>query len=343
MKTSIRDVAKRAGVSISTVSRVINHSGGVKENKVDAVKEALAYYNYEPSQFGRGLVTGSSRMIGVYSPSSDGSMFEDGYLLECLRGIDNTIHKSAYSLLLIRERESYGKDLTAKPLFWEYMNQQKIDGLIVLNLSADGRTESFISAAVSQGFPVGYIGKRFLEKGINVYAGFEEYMLDAVGQLYKNGHKKIGLCCAEGKTKAESEIKSKSEAAFPGVNLFFWEVKQLDTIESLQKKVTAFLQKEQLTGIVCSTMDLVMRLQSILGNLGKKIPEDLSVIGVEHLPGKGAQVIPKMNCYYVPAAKMGEEVAKGVLRRLEEPNYDGKSIVFHPEYIARDSVKCFEE
>ena len=57
MNASIHDVAKRAGVSISTVSRVINNSAGVKDSKVAAVREALEYYDYQPSQFGRGLVT----------------------------------------------------------------------------------------------------------------------------------------------------------------------------------------------------------------------------------------------------------------------------------------------
>ena len=54
MNASIHDVAKRAGVSIATVSRVVNNSAGVKESKVAAVKEALEYYDYQPSQFGRG-------------------------------------------------------------------------------------------------------------------------------------------------------------------------------------------------------------------------------------------------------------------------------------------------
>ncbi len=109
MNASIHDVAKRAGVSIATVSRVVNNSAGVKESKVAAVKEALEYYDYQPSQFGRGLVTGTSKMIGVYSPLAGGSMFESGYMLECLRGIDNIIRESSYSLLLMNESVSYEK------------------------------------------------------------------------------------------------------------------------------------------------------------------------------------------------------------------------------------------
>ena len=56
-----------------------------------------------------GLVTGTSKMIGVYSPLAGGSMFESGYMLECLRGIDNIIRESSYSLLLMNESVSYEK------------------------------------------------------------------------------------------------------------------------------------------------------------------------------------------------------------------------------------------
>lgn len=103
----------------------MNNSAGVKESKVAAVKEALEYYDYQPSQFGRGLVTGTSKMIGVYSPLAGGSMFESGYMLECLRGIDNIIRESSYSLLLMNESVSYEKSEKAKPKFIEYVNQKK--------------------------------------------------------------------------------------------------------------------------------------------------------------------------------------------------------------------------
>ena len=159
MNASIHDVAKRAGVSIATVSRVVNNSAGVKESKVAAVKEALEYYDYQPSQFGRGLVTGTSKMIGVYSP-----LAESGYMLECLRGIDNIIRESSYSLLLMNESVSYEKSEKAKPKFIEYVNQKKIDGLIVLTIPSDGRLEGALSAIIEDDFPVGYIGKDLVRK-----------------------------------------------------------------------------------------------------------------------------------------------------------------------------------
>ena len=66
MTASIYDVAKRAGVSISTVSRIMNGSANVSEVKKAAVQEAMEFYQYEPNQFARGLVKQRSNLIGIY-------------------------------------------------------------------------------------------------------------------------------------------------------------------------------------------------------------------------------------------------------------------------------------
>ena len=66
-------------------------------------------------------------MIGVYSPLANGSMFENGYLLECLRGIDNVIRESDYSLLLINEAAGYEENRKTKPKFIDYVSQKRID------------------------------------------------------------------------------------------------------------------------------------------------------------------------------------------------------------------------
>ena len=75
MEPSIRDVARRAGVSAATVSRILNGTAAVSEKKAQAVREAVEYYSYEPNQFARGLKKQSSRMIGVYFPAVGGSVF----------------------------------------------------------------------------------------------------------------------------------------------------------------------------------------------------------------------------------------------------------------------------
>ena len=323
MNASIHDVAKRAGVSIATVSRVVNNSAGVKESKVAAVKEALEYYDYQPSQFGRGLVTGTSKMIGVYSPLAGGSMFESGYMLECLRGIDNIIRESSYSLLLMNESVSYEKSEKAKPKFIEYVNQKKIDGLIVLTIPSDGRLEGALSAIIEDDFPVGYIGKRFGEKGMNVYASYEEYMMDGIRRLYEKGHREIAFLPMKSRSATNQKIKSKAEIKYSGLK-----VNITDTT--------------LVTAMIVEDLRLLAKVQSILSTMGKQIGNDISVICVEHVKNEGAKMLPKIDCYYVPALQLGETIATELLDNLTGKKTKEISKRFMPEYIERGSVKEIE-
>lgn len=342
MNASIHDVAKRAGVSISTVSRVINNSAGVKESKVQAVKEALEYYDYQPSQFGRGLVTGSSRLIGVYSPLEDGSMFENGYLLECLRGIDNVIRESPYSLLLMSESINYEKNEKTRPKFIDYVSQKRIDGLIALAVPSDGRVEGALSAVIEDGFPVGYIGKRFHEKGVNVYASYEEYMMDGIERLYRHGHRKIAFFPLKSRSSINQKIKSKAETKYVGLKVIITDINSGIDVNFLADIISYMVGEEHVTAMICEDINHVMKIQNILHTIGKQIGTDISMISVEHVKNQGNQILPKIDCYYVPALEIGETIATELLNQLKGRENCEISKKFMPEYMERGSVKELE-
>ena len=193
MTASIYDVAKRAGVSISTVSRILNNSANVSDKKVQAVKEAMEYYQYEPNQFGRGLVKQRSNMIGVYTPFHSGSVFESSYTLELLKGIERVLTRHNYSMVLISESEEYSNRVKGSPRFMEYVRQRRIDGLLLSGLNGKSMDEEALKQILDEEYPVVYIGKKFHKKGINVYAQYESYMHQMIETLYADGHRKIVL------------------------------------------------------------------------------------------------------------------------------------------------------
>ena len=339
MNASIHDVAKRAGVSISTVSRVINNSAGVKDSKAAAVREALEYYDYQPSQFGRGLVTGSSKMIGVYSPLANGSMFENGYLLECLRGIDNVIRESDYSLLLINEAAGYEENRKAKPKFIDYVSQKRIDGLIVLTIPSDGRLEGSLSAIIEEDFPVGYIGKRFSEKGMNVYASYEEYILDGIRRLYEKGHRRIAFLLLKSRSNTNLKLKSKAETKFTGLKINITDTVYNIDADFLRDILKYMIEEAHVTAMICEDLGLLVKVQSILSSMGKQLGEDISVICVEHVKGQGAKMLPKIDCYYVPSLELGETIATELLNQLSGKKNTDLSKKYMPEYMDRGSVR----
>lgn len=343
MNSSIHDVAKRAGVSISTVSRVLNNSAGVKESKVKAVEEAMKYYDYQPSQFGRGLVTGNSNMIGVYSPIAGGEMFENRYLLECLRGFDQAISNSKYSLLLINETEDYYIEKNKRPKFLEYVNQHRIDGLLVVAIPSDGKIEGALSAIMDQEFPVGYIGKQFHKKGLNAYAQYEDYTISALRQLYMEGHRYILLYAEEFNVNIGNRIKSKVETLYKNLKIELnFSTDEKVTAKSLLKPLEETIKQNKCTAIVGGSVNKAAKIVSALNSLELKVPDDISVICVEHRENEGREVIPRLDCYYVPAMEMGNELAQRLIEKLNGEKEILSTKIYNPQYIKRQSVKCLK-
>ena len=343
MSVSIKDVAKRAGVSTATVSRVMNQSAGVKSSKVQAVREALAYYDYQPSQFGRGLVTGNSRIIGVYSPLPQGNMFAEGYLLECLRGIDAVIRESQYSLLLINEPLAYFEDPSAKPRFWAYAQQKKIDGLILLHVPQEERLKHAVENLLDQGFPAGYIGKRFHNGGVNVYAGYTAYMEDALEKLYKNGHRKILFIDAPFRNE-DAQVAHRIMERYPDCHIDIVTLEVNVGIDRIRKVMETYCVDAHCTAILCDNLQVwVMGMIGALGQLKLNVPGDVSIISTEHVENQGAQMIPAVNCYYVPAMEMGRGIAQKLIDCLEQGQCGEPETLYTPVYQIRETVKCLEK
>ncbi len=337
---SIYDVAKRAGVSISTVSRVINKSAGVKPAKAEAVAEAMKFYEFEPSQAARGLATGATETIGVYTPHGDGGLFEDTYLLECLRGIDEIVSDSEYSLLLMNETSKYHKDQNQRPKFDKYVKQNRVDGLIMLDYPKESRLIEAYDNARSRKFPIIYIGKKRKNTGSNVYAGYTDYHKEALDRFIKNGHKNI-LYIYFGHEEAVEKIKECMGYEHPEVNLT---LARLDSgkasdIKATIEKLAKDIKKLRITAALCDSVNVAEIFSAMLGMKNIRIPEDISMITVEHKRDSAEELIPPLSAYYVPARELGRKAAEILLKELKTHEILDEEEKLFPEYIDRGSVK----
>ncbi|MEM8862403.1 MAG: LacI family DNA-binding transcriptional regulator [Chloroflexota bacterium] len=180
MSVTIKDVAKRAGVGIGTVSRVLNGGNSVRESTREKVEEAIKALEYTPNQQARRLVTGKSLTIGIIAP-----FFTSQSVVERLRGIESVIAASPYDLIIynienINSLNKYIKQLS---------RDEKVDGLIVISrgLSCDqiesldrANTKTIILDAESSALSSVTID--------DVAGGF-----NATKHLINLGHKKIGM------------------------------------------------------------------------------------------------------------------------------------------------------
>ena len=340
MTASIYDVAKRAGVSISTVSRIMNGSANVSEVKKAAVQEAMEFYQYEPNQFARGLVKQRSNLIGIYFSMASASMFESSYNLELLKGIEKVLTYQNYNMVLINEMEEYKSRSKGTPKYLEFVRQKRIDGLILSGLSDRTMKESVFKQIIDEEYPLVYIGKRIHLKGLNVYAQFEQYSLKMVDVLRRYNHRKIVYYIMVGHQHYLQEILKKVEEQMPEMELHPIILQdQCPKREEILRQTERHVREFGCSAILSPSMEVTQMLIGICAQLGMAVPEQVSILSVEHRQGDGELLFPRISTFYVPAGNMGSGAAKLLLGVIQEEETEERSIEYETVYIARDSIR----
>lgn len=342
MEVSIRDVANRAGVSISTVSRILNNSATVSEKKMAAVKEAMEYYHYEPNQFARGLKKQTSNMIGVYFPWGADSIFESAYDLELLRGIEKVLAYQNYSMVLISESREFESRKKRTPKYLEFIRQKRIDGLILSGFTSKSAEDNIdvVWKIMEEGYPVVYIGKRVHKSGLNVYAQFEQYNVQMIEVLRDNGHGKVLLMVSKVHNHYLKGIMTRIHDEMPDMEVFpcitdsFWEVR-----EHILQRVKEYVLHKGCSAICARGMEEAQVLLSVCAELQIKVPEQVSILSVEHELGAGTLLYPQVSSFYVPAKDMGVGAAELLIDYIENRKVNENSIEYETKYIERNSIR----
>lgn len=338
-RISIYNVAKKAGVSISTVSRVLNNSANVKPNKVDAVRKAIKELNYVPNELARGLSKNITKMIGFYMISSSLSLFDSKYGLELLRGVDSFISKTDYSLVILNENINNLNELN-EPKYISYIRQSRIDGLILFGTSKSNKHFSYFEETLNSDFPVAYIGKRIDNRGFNVYAGYENYIYSMLDIFYKNGHRKIVLVISFHNLNRITQIIHK----FRMDNIDYIDINIIETSLSYSNKnliesLKDLISIKKCTGIFSDTVSSLFVILGFLNFNNLSIPEDISVIAIEHKKDDCAGCYPQVSSFFVPGYDMGIMATEMLMSSLHGKAVQEKSRNINISYIDRGSVK----
>ncbi len=180
MSATIRDVAKRAGVGVGTVSRVLNDHSAVRASTRQRVLDAIKELNYVPSQTARRLSSGKTMMIGLVAP-----FFTTPSVVERLRGIESVIGESDYDLTIFNVESEDG----LRDCFQALYGREKADGLITISV---GPTEAEYLRFQNANMPVIMIdGDLPYLNRVSVDDTFGG--LQATQHLLKLGHTRIGF------------------------------------------------------------------------------------------------------------------------------------------------------
>ncbi|MCO5206895.1 MAG: substrate-binding domain-containing protein [Anaerolineae bacterium] len=329
---TIQHIAERAGVSISTVSRVFNDSAGVKESKRQAVMDAAAALDYRPNLFAQGLASGQSMSVGVLTQNF-GSAFYDGILRGIIAGLDN----SNYAPLFADGR--WRLDIEERAL--QTLLDRRVDGLILVGpqQSAD------LLKQLAQKMPIVIISR--------IVEGFEKFCLTvdnydagyrATKYLLDRGHHQIAHITG---VLSESRVLRDAADRFAGyrdalldaglepdpdliVEGNFRTQSGLLAIETLLSRGRPF------SALFVANDQMASGVRLGLYRRGIRVPDDIALIGFDDQP-HSAYMIPPLTTIRQPAEEMGSIAAEAILNQLDDKPFSLPTM--SAELIIRESVK----
>ncbi|QXM06391.1 LacI family DNA-binding transcriptional regulator [Crassaminicella indica] len=332
---SIKDIAKIAGVGVSTVSRVLNNHPDVKDETRKKVLKVIEECNYIPNNSARNLKRNSSKNIGVLVKGIYNPFFS-----KMIRSIEEKIDEEGYSMIL-HYNDDNTNDIEAAI---ELIKEKKLKGLICLGGDFDNLEEEQLMNLKT---PIVLTSINITDKvNKNIFSSVaienEKAAYKAVDYLCRLGHKKIAIITTGegdknvGKLRFEGYKKALAENKI-NYNEQFLEFGHY-TFESAFDAMNKLLDKDLgLTAVFVTSDIMAIGAAKAILSRGLKIPEDISVVGFDGIE-YSKYFHPSITTVKQPVEEMGQKSIE-ILFDLMNNSKEHEHIVFDIELLIRESCK----
>jgi len=310
-KITVKELAKKLGVSISTVSKALNDSYEISDKTKKRVRRLAEKYNYKPNRLAVNLKSGNTRTIGVILPSILSNFFT-----AVLYGIEQVTNESDYSIITCFSNESFKREVT----YVDILSNGAIDGLIVAIAEETQIKKDFahFENCIKEGNPVVMFDR--VTKAIDcdkvVVDDFNDARM-AAQHLLDCGCENIALVSAidflsVGKDRVKGFV-SKVEEARGHVD---HEMIIRCGTDELEERVMRILENRSVDGFFAADEDASLAICRVAKKMRLRIPDQLSVIGYagEKL---AKNVAPGLTTVNQNAVSIGREAARIMLDRIE--------------------------
>ena len=324
---SIEDVARLAGVSITTVSRVINKFSSVKDRNRVKVLDAVKQLKFQPSIFAQRLATGKTNEVALIMPRYEG-IFYSFYALELIRGIGTLCEALKLDLLLhITDVRSV-------------VSVRGIGGVIFADIIGNRHQ---LEDVVSRGIPCVVLNNYVEDLEVSCIAidnagGAEA----AVNYLISLGHRRIAHISGDLVTQAASQRYEGYKRALIKNNIALSDDLLFKTDYS---RGQARLAAEKLakmsnspTAVFVASDSMALEVMTVLKEAGKEIPRDLSIVGFDDNPS-GLYGPVALTTVRQPLIRMAEESVKELKRLMSDKKPKVKKIYLPAELVIRESCQ----
>jgi len=330
---TIKDIARKTGVSITTVSRVLNKKEeGVSEKTREKVLRVMEEVNYQPNQLARGLVTKRSKMLGLIVPNISNPFFP-----ELCRGAEDEANLRQYSLIICNSDDKSEKEKN----YLRLLEEQQVDGVL---LSSKDRLSKSSKAKLQRG-KVPFVLLDRGEEASNLSGVFLDnekggYM--AGKHITDLGHRHIA--CITGPSEIRN-VQRRLKGFQRALNEASVEIPESFIItgdfkmESAYQLTKKFLMENNVTAIFACNDVMACGVYQAAHELGIQIPEQLSIVGFDDIPLVTA-LIPKLTTVRQETYEMGRRAIELLINEIEGET--SEAVVFEPTLIVRESTRQME-
>lgn len=331
---TIKDVAKAAGVTATTVSRVVNcRATGIGDAKRREIQQLIEEMGYRPNHLARGLVTRRSHVLGILLPN-----IVDTFFAEMARGVQDTAAKSGYQTMLMNTDDDARQEADAIRLLME----QKVDG-ILFYLSGFGHVGDLKNYQRCEGeLPVVGMGHRpepCAWPCVHVDVRKSMHMLTAY--MLAQGHRQIvymaGLVADDHNNGLLGYHDAlRQHGVPPQPHLVVTGEYDLDASGHAVERLLG--QKHPFTAVVCESDLMAAGALSRLLELGIRVPEEVSVAGFENT-FYSRMTHPKLTSLDYPKYEMGCRAAAMMLQKLQGRSAGPLCEEMESELVLRGTTK----
>jgi DNA-binding LacI/PurR family transcriptional regulator len=331
MPATMRDVARKANVSIKTVSRVVNNQGEISEPTRLRVQEAIHELGYRPNVVARSLVSGKTHSIGLIIPQ-----ITDPFFPEMVLGVESVAYQRQFSVFLCNTESQVQRELE----YIDSLSEKQVEGIIICGTSLDEEQLS----QVGERIPLSISAASSPQHTAVVHIQVDEGMRTVTEHLIQLGHKHIGYI-----SDTELDKHQPRQSAFcetlRGHGLADSIVEgcaAVNTIDEGYRCASNLLrQHTALTAIVCNGDPLAIGAIHACQYLGRRVPQEVAVTGFDDID-LASLSHPFLTTMHVPRRKLGELLAEMLFEEISSGNRHGLIVDLPVELVVRESCGARE-
>ncbi|WP_239619100.1 LacI family DNA-binding transcriptional regulator [Cohnella mopanensis] len=332
MKPTIKDVAKLANVSISTVSRVMNAPDTVVKSKKTRVLDAIEELKYKPNALARGLIYKKTHTLGVVIPD-----IRNAYYADIIRGMEDASKKLGYSLIICNTDSDRNRLFSYLNTFYE----KQVDGILY---TSNPIYPDYYKELQRLNMPVVLVSTHSMEYELpSVKIDDEQAAYDAIKFLIDSGHRNIGMISFDlsdsiaGMTRYQGFVRAMREynLEFSKDNICFINEFDHDPYAAAEE---LFKKAPDVTAIFTASDILAIGLMSYLHENKIRVPEDISVIGFDNIRMSRTS-IPKLTTIAQPMYDIGHRAVEKLHARISGEEDDILREIVPHEIVVRASTR----